>query len=561
MHQAESVMTLPGTFYTRFGRYPNITLAFIGSLSFALYILLGRLEVAGQPAAIAAALTQFFAIIAGLFLLLLFAGMIVRTAGQNKPDLNISLIIITVGAVLFRGALLGQSPWLSNDIYRYLWDARLVDQGINPYSFPPAADELAELRDSTIYPRMDHKNVYSPYPPLLHILFWTGLKAGQIFGLQHFAGFKLIFVLVDLCLVIFLFRLLAQANIDPRWAILYAWHPLPIIEIAGSGHTDGVGALTLVFAIAFLLQRRYFLATIFLALGFLVKFITVFLLPFLFVAAWKDLSLKKAGLIVVIFVFVVAGSYAPFSAAGEKLFSGLMVYTEKWRFNDGFFSLIFSGVHPLLSDQIVTYLMIPPDWEISEVTLTTRRIDLALIISKIVVGLIFALIYIRVLLQILRPKAASAIKASWPAIVIAIFAAFFLLSPTLQPWYLLWILPLLCMTQTSRNQTGEKVSQPALPQASLPRRRPGLAGLPVNQLTGQLANRPTFCSFCKILAPERIISPLWILSATIFLSYWVLVDYIQFGVWHEPGWVKWIEFGIPLVIWLLSLGKFSIYTN
>jgi hypothetical protein len=89
-----------------------------------------------------------------------------------------------------------------------------------------------------------------------------------------------------------------------------------------------------------------------------------------------------------------------------------------------------------------------------------------------------------VLLQILRPKAASAIKASWPAIVIAIFAAFFLLSPTLQPWYLLWILPLLCMTQTSRNQTGEKVSQPALPQARVCR----LAGEPANRLTFALYN-------------------------------------------------------------------------
>jgi hypothetical protein len=342
--------------------------------------------------------------------------------------------------------------------------------------------------------------------------------------------------------VLFLFRLLVQANLDPRWAILYAWHPLPIIEIAGSGHADGVGALTLVLAIFFLMRQRYSLAAVFLALGFLVKFITVFFLPFLFVAAWKDSSLKKAWLMAVIFIFLVVGSYAPFLSAGEKLWSGLMVYSEKWRFNDGVFSLIFSGVHPLLSDQIVTYLMIPSDWEISQVTLTTRRIDLALIISKIVVGLIFMLIYVRLFLPILKPKAVSNIEAHWSAIVITILAAFFVLSPTLQPWYLLWILPLLCITPTSRNQTQEKVGQ--------------FAGLPVNHLNpsgtaSQLAsNRPTFRSFRKILILERIISPLWILSATVFLSYWVLEDYVQFGVWQEPGWVKWVEYGIPLLIWL-----------
>jgi GxxExxY protein len=47
-------------------------------------------------------------------------------------------------------------------------------------------------------------------------------------------------------------------------------------------------------------------------------------------------------------------------------------------------------------------------------------------------------------------------------------------------------------TRTSRNQIGEEVSQ--------------LAGLPVNQLTGQLANRPTFCFFCKDLTLKKLLS-------------------------------------------------------
>ena len=495
-------------FFAKLGQYSNLALALIGSFSFVLYLFLGRLGIASVPDRITETMYYFFALLAALFLLLLGAAMTVKAAAPNRRDQRIALLVIVVGAVLFRLALLGQSPWLSNDVYRYLWDAQLVDHGVNPYSFPPAADELAGFRDATIYPKMDHKNVHSVYPPFLQLLFWTGRKISQIFYLQAFLGLKLIFVLADLCLVLVLFRLLEQVKLDSRWAILYAWHPLPIIEIAGSGHTDGAGALTLVFAVIFLLQRKYFFAIIFLALGFLVKFFSVLFLPFIFVAAWKDLNLKKAGQLAALFVFILAVSYAPFVAAGEKLWSGLQVYSDKWRFNDGFFSLIFAGVHRLLPDGLVKSLMIPSGWDITIEALTTRRIDLALIISKAICGGVFMFVYVRLLWRTFKSGNSD---AAWVAVFIIILSAFFLLSPTLQPWYLIWLLPFLCL---------------------------------------RLESRVTIC--------QSLITPLGLLSATVFLSYWVLEGYHQFGVWQEAGWVKWVEYGIPFGAWLWMSDQFLI---
>jgi hypothetical protein len=482
--------------FAKLGHYSNPTLAFIGSVSFVLYLFLSRLA----PDLITETLRHFFALIAALFVLLLGAAMTVKAAALNRRDRRMALLVIFVGAVLFRLALLGQSPWLSNDVYRYLWDAQLVDHGVNPYSFPPAAEELAGFRDATIYPKMDHKNVHSVYPPFLQLLFWTGRKLSQIFALQSFIGLKLIFVLADLCLVLVLFRLLEQVKRDSRWAILYAWHPLPIIEIAGSGHTDGAGALALVCAVIFLLQRKYFFAIIFLALSFLIKFFSVLFLPFILLAAWKDLNLKKACQFAALFVFILVVSYAPFAAAGEKLWSGLQVYSDKWRFNDGFFSLIFSGVHFLLPDGLVKSLMIPSNWDVTIEALTTRRIDLALIISKAICGGVFMFVYVRLLWRTFKFGIS---EADWIAVFIVILSAFFLLSPTLQPWYLIWLLPFLCL---------------------------------------RLENRVTVC--------QSLITPLWLLSATVFLSYWVLEGYHQSGVWQQPGWVKWVEYGVPVGIWL-----------
>ena len=487
-------------FFATLGQYSNLALALIGSFSLALYLALSRLE----PNRIAAALYFFLAILAALFLLLLLAAMIVKEKSfQDNPRWSFGIIIAF--AVLFRLTLPGQSPWLSNDVNRYLWDAQLVDHGVNPYLFPPASDTLAGFREATIYPKMDHKNVHSVYPPFLQLLFWSGRKISQLFNLPFFAGLKLIFALADIGLVLALFRLLVRMNLDIRWSILYAWHPLPIIEIAGSGHTDGVGALMLLLALIFLLQRKYFFATIFLALGFLVKFITVLFLPFLCAAVWKEVSLKKACLAAMLFGLIIAGAYAPFAGAGEKLISGLMIYSDKWRFNDGFFSLVFSGIHRLLPEWLVIDLMIPPGWEINETALITRRIDLALMIAKIIAGGFFMLIYIRLLQRILKPGASRS-ASLWIASFIIILAAFFLLAPTLQPWYLIWLLPLLCLSPMIENFK--------------------IAG--------------------------SMIVPLWLFSATIFLSYGVLQTYILSGVWREPGWVKWVEYGFPFLVWVVN---------
>jgi len=588
--------------FTKLGQYPNLTLALIGSFSFVLYLLLGR---ANEAAGITATLHRFFAILAALFVFLLVAALVIKKSAPPKDKIHYAPLLIIVFAALFRLALLQQTPWLSNDIYRYLWDAQLVAHGVNPYAFPPAADELAEFRDTTIYPKMDHKNVHSVYPPLLQLLFLTGRKLSQVFNLQFFAGLKFVFILIDLGLVLALFRLLAQLQLDSRWAILYAWHPLPIVEIAGSGHTDGVGAFMLVLALIMLRQRKYFFAALFFALGFLVKFITILFLPFLAVAIWNELNLKKAGWSIALFVGVIVAGYAPFMAAGEKLWSGLLVYSDKWRFNDGFFALVFSGVQRLLPDALVKYLMIPSGWEITDVVMTTRRIDLALFIAKTLCGGIFAFIYLSLLWRMFKSKNADTLPSNmscwkhlvhlkhgahyetsslredmgvllaertpyrertldWIIIFIFVLAAFFLLSPTLQPWYLLWLLPLLCLSGILDQRKVLSLSIRTSPEGSLSGRNqisPQRHKVHKENPTGVtfVSFVPLWCkNFCTDLTLKKLMLPLWIFSATVFLSYFVLENYLQSGLWQEPDWVQWVEYGIPFGVWLWMSGRFLI---
>ena len=61
---------------------------------------------------------------------------------------------------------LSAPPYLSTDIYRYVWDGRVIAAGINPYRYIPADPHLEGLRDPEIFPQINRAN-YAPtiYPP------------------------------------------------------------------------------------------------------------------------------------------------------------------------------------------------------------------------------------------------------------------------------------------------------------------------------------------------------------------------------------------------------------
>lgn len=152
-------------------------------------------------------------------------------------------------AILVRAMFVLRPAELSDDIFRYLWDGLRLLSGHNPYALAPAAvaptgDMLAGLRDL-----VNHSHLTTIYPPAAQLVFAAGasLKAGIV-------GLKILLVLFDLLTCILLMRLL-QVLQKPTWlAVMYAWHPLPVLEIAASGHIDGAGMLFLLLAVYLLIR-------------------------------------------------------------------------------------------------------------------------------------------------------------------------------------------------------------------------------------------------------------------------------------------------------------------
>jgi hypothetical protein len=213
----------------------------------------------------------------GLFAVaFVFFALALWTARRAHPTKHDALVLLVV-ALAARVALLPVKPTLSDDVYRYVWEGRVVAHGGNPYRQSPLDPALASLRDREIHPRIDHPDLTTIHPPV---------------GLAGFAlvssisptiwAMKLWIVLHDLVIIWVLLRW-SRARGAGAWAALaYAWNPLVLIEFAGQGHNDPTAMLGLVLAL-YWCDRRPLASATALALGSLVKLAPLVALPFLLV--------------------------------------------------------------------------------------------------------------------------------------------------------------------------------------------------------------------------------------------------------------------------------------
>jgi len=90
----------------------------------------------------------------------------------RSSDSRSLLLLGLVFAALFRLAIIFSPPYLSDDIFRYIWDGRVQAAGVNPYRYIPAEEPLAQLRDEEIYTHINRReSVRTIYPPIAQAAF------------------------------------------------------------------------------------------------------------------------------------------------------------------------------------------------------------------------------------------------------------------------------------------------------------------------------------------------------------------------------------------------------
>jgi hypothetical protein len=187
-------------------------------------------------------------------------------------------------AVLFRITLLFTPPYQSEDVFRYIWDARVASMGISPYAFPPNAPELEKVRDNAVYPMINSKPYVSAYPPLSQVLFRANYR---VFS-GNVTAMKAMFSLFEFLAVLVAWRLLVLWGRTVQPLVLMAWNPFFVFEFSHSGHSDSLMMLLMLASVylIFRLQRAW--ALVCYAGAVLAKLHPVLWFPFfLRRAGWK----------------------------------------------------------------------------------------------------------------------------------------------------------------------------------------------------------------------------------------------------------------------------------
>jgi alpha-1,6-mannosyltransferase len=257
----------------------------------------------------------------GWALMLIFlaggAGIWLALRAAEGADERSALIVILGGAVLMRLALLFVEPYLSTDIYRYIWDGRVQAAGINPYRYMPAAPELTHLRDAAIFPKINRADTaVTIYPPAAQAVFLAITRFGE-----SVMAMKLGLIAFEAATVAALMALLSSLGRPVTHVVAYAWHPLPVWEIAGSGHIDAAMCALLMVGLLLFVRGRTVLAGVAVALGALVKPTALLALPVL----WRPWSWRLP----VVVLLTVAVVYLPYLSVGSGVLGYLWGYIDE----------------------------------------------------------------------------------------------------------------------------------------------------------------------------------------------------------------------------------------
>ena len=237
----------------------------------------------------------------------------------TQPVDRYTFPIIVAVAVACRLAALFAEPYLSTDIYRYVWDGIVQHVHISPYRYVPGDPALASLRapHQDVFNNINRRNyAHTIYPPAAQALFYliTWISPTVTF-------MKAVMVLFEGVTMYALIALLHHLGVRCEQTLLYAWCPLLIWEIAGSGHLDSVAMAFIALALLARYRKRPILTGFFLAIAILLKLYPLVLLPALYRRGdWKMPATVAA---------VIAFGYAAYSNVGLLVFGFLGGYVKE----------------------------------------------------------------------------------------------------------------------------------------------------------------------------------------------------------------------------------------
>lgn len=322
-------------------------------------------------------------------------GWAYASASHSKPPTAKHVLLI---AVLFRVIGCFGLPLFEDDYFRYLWDGYRFAESGSPYGIAPEAfftDPRIPKPWQAILGQINHPDIPTIYAPTFQYVFLAAhrLAEGQVWALQALLS------LADVWLIHNLLKLTSAQHV-----LLYAWNPLVIKEIAFTAHPDGLLPALLIAAWLARQQRQFAKAGLWLALAAAAKAAAWLTVPFWLIASVKT---GRGRPMAAAFALGFITLYAPFWWQGSTDTAGLKAFADGFEFNSALYGLFG--------------LLLPP--------LACKLLLGGLLITA-------ALAYGRRYWRQANPELPRADL---------LLSGLLLVSPVLNPWYLLWLLPFACV--------------------------------------------------------------------------------------------------------------------
>ena len=316
----------------------------------------------------------------------LFATLIAFSRSDEKSLSPMRLLFWTCCFHLI--GVLGDPLW-EDDFFRYLWDGYRFYETGTPYGVAPSeffGDGAIPEKFQALLARINYPNIPTIYGPTLEYTFLLShvLAPAKIWPLQ------LIYTLADLTLVLLLLRL-----VSARWVLLYAWSPLVIKELAFTAHPDGVGVLLMMLALYFRQQKVYSLAAGFIALSVGAKVFALLMVPFVL---WRT-PLRYW----VLFLMLLGLLYSPFIWRGASDMQGLLTFATQWQFNSSIYAYLLQWFDAMS--------------------------------VKLILASVFLAAYTWIFWRHCRANTWQMPRGD------IIFGLFLIISPVVNAWYVIWLLP------------------------------------------------------------------------------------------------------------------------
>lgn len=248
--------------------------------------------------------------------------------------------------VLYRLLFLFSTPVLSQDFYRFIWDGHCILSGLNPFQYKPEViiNSIANFPNANyLFEKMGSLSAshFSNYPPINQLLFTISAFIGGKSVLVSTMVLRLIIILADIGIYYYGRKILSHFNKNSENIFWYFLNPLVILELTGNLHFEGVMLFFFVAGLYYLIQNKWIIAAVFIALSISVKLLPLLLLP-LFL---KYLGLKKSILFYTLIIGLNVLFFLPF--LNEMLINNYVETISLWFTNFEFNASIYYVVREI----------------------------------------------------------------------------------------------------------------------------------------------------------------------------------------------------------------------